>query len=99
MLNQEERKFAQNPWTHVDFLIFNKLDKEAVLAVEVDGYAYHQNNETQSERDTLKDKILQQINLPVLRVATNESGEREKLIKMLEEVVEESGEIEGDSEG
>ena len=99
ILNQEERKFAQNPWTHVDFLIFNKLDKEAVLVVEVDGYAYHQNNEKQRERDALKDKILQQINLPVLRVATNESGEREKLIKILEEVVEESGEIEGYSEG
>jgi len=98
ILSEEERKFAQNPWTHVDFLIFNKLDKEAVLAVEVDGYAYHQNNETQRERDALKDKILGQINLPVLRVATNESGEREKLIKMLEEIVEESGEIEGDSE-
>ena len=47
ILNQKEKKFAQNPWTHVDFLIFNKLDKEAVLVVEVDGYAYHQNNEKQ----------------------------------------------------
>ncbi len=93
ILSEDERKFAQNPWTHVDFLIFNKLDKEAVLAVEVDGYAYHQNNKKQRERDALKDKILQQINLRVLRVATNESGEREKLIKMLEEIVEESGEI------
>ena len=50
------------------------------------------------ERDVLKDKILQQINLPVLRVATNGSGEREKLIEMLQEVVEESGEIEGSRE-
>ena len=82
----------------MDFLIFNKLDKEAVLVVEVDGYAYHQNNKKQRERDALKDKILQQINLRVLRVATNESGEREKLIKMLEEIVEESGEIEGSRE-
>jgi len=42
---------------------------------------------------------LQQINLPVLRVATNESGEREKLIEMLKEIVEKSGEIEEDGEG
>ena len=83
----------------MDFLIFNKLDKEAVLVVEVDGYAYHQNNEKQRERDVLKDKILQQINLPVLRVATNGSGEREKLIEILKKVVEESGEIEEAGEG
>jgi superfamily I DNA and/or RNA helicase len=94
ILDQDEKKYAQNPWTHVDFLIFNKLDKEAVLAVEVDGYAYHQNDQKQRERDALKDKILQQIDLPVLRVATNESGEREKLIEMLAEIVEESGKIE-----
>lgn len=93
MLNEEERKFAQNPWTHVDFLIFNKLDKEAVLVIEVDGHAYHHNNEKQLRRDALKDKILGEINLPILRVATNESGEREKLIKMLQEVVKQSGEI------
>ena len=99
LLNSEEKKFAKNPWTHVDFLIFNKLDKEAVLVVEVDGYAYHRNKEKQRGRDALKDKILQQINLPVLRVATNESGEREKLIKMLEEVVKKSGEINENSEG
>ena len=69
------------------------------MVVEVDGYAYHRNKEKQRGRDALKDKILQQINLPVLRVATNESGEREKLIKMLEEVVKKSGEINENSEG
>ena len=34
-LTEEERKFAENPWSHVDFLIFNRLDKEALLAIEV----------------------------------------------------------------
>jgi len=93
VLNQEERTFVQNPWTHVDFLIFNKLDKEAILVVEVDGHAYHHNNEKQLSRDALKDKILRTINLPILRIATNESGEREKLIKMLENIIKKSGEI------
>jgi hypothetical protein len=31
----------------------------------------------------MKDKILEGINLPILRVATYESGEKEKLIKCL----------------
>jgi very-short-patch-repair endonuclease len=88
MLSNDERKFAQNPWSHVDFLIFNKLDKEPVLAVEVDGHEFHRNNEKQLDRDKLKDKILEKINLPILRIATNESGEKEKLIEMLNKVVE-----------
>lgn len=90
--NNEEKAFIQNPWTHVDFIIFNKLDKEPVLVVEVDGYEYHMNSSEQRRRDAIKDKILKEINLPILRVATNESGEKEKLIKMLDGIVKMSGE-------
>jgi hypothetical protein len=87
-LKAEEKKFAENPWTHVDFLIFNRLDKEPVLAVEVDGHEFHRNNEKQRNRDMLKDRILEKIKLPLLRVATNESGEKEKLIRMLRKVID-----------
>ncbi len=90
-LNTEERVFVENPWTHVDFLIYNKLDKEPVLVIEVDGHKYHKNSEKQRKRDKLKDKILERINLPILRIVTNESGEKEKLINMLDKVVELSG--------
>lgn len=86
-LNVEEKNFAQNPWTHVDFLVFNKLDKEPVLAIEVDGHEYHRNNEKQTIRDEMKDNILAQVSLPLLRIATNESGEKERLIDMLKSVV------------
>lgn len=92
ILKLEEKSFAQNPWTHVDFLIFNKLDKEPILVVEVDGHEYHKNNEKQQRRDAIKDKILEQINLPILRIITNESGEKEKLISMLNSIVKQSGE-------
>lgn len=51
----------------MDFLIFNKLDKEPVLAVEVDGHEFHRNNEKQIVRDKLKDKILEKINLPFIK--------------------------------
>ena len=86
-LTPEERKFAENPWSHVDFLLFNRLDKEALMAVEVDGVSYHRNNEKQRNRDELKDSILAKNNLPLLRIATNESGEKEKLINMLMKLV------------
>ena len=96
-LNEKEKMFAQNPWTHVDFLIFNKLDKEPVLVVEVDGFEYHMNNKEQQNRDMLKDKILKQINLPILRVATNESGEKEKLIQMLNAIMKQSGDCDDEN--
>ena len=86
-LTVEERKFTENPWSHVDFLLFNRLDKEALLAIEVDGVRYHRNNEKQGNRDGLKDSILAKNNLPLLRIATNESGEKEKLINMLLKLV------------
>ena len=40
--------------SHVDFLIYNKIDKSPVLAVEVDGYTYHDKNARQQERDEIK---------------------------------------------
>jgi hypothetical protein len=91
ILTDEERSFAKKSWSHVDFLIFNKLDKEPVLAIEVDGVKYHRNNEQQRQRDALKDKILKKNNFPLLRIATNESGEKMKLINILEEIVNLSG--------
>lgn len=30
-----------NPAVHLDFLIYNRISKKPVLAVEVDGYEYH----------------------------------------------------------
>ncbi|OEG00141.1 DNA/RNA helicase [Vulcanibacillus modesticaldus] len=86
-LSEEERRFAENPWTHVDFLIYNKLDKEPVLAIEVDGVKYHQNNPKQLQRDKLKDKILKENQLRIIRISTNESGEKEKLIEELDKII------------
>lgn len=40
--------------THIDFLIFGRLDKMPVLAIEVDGYAFHGKNSDQHKRDMMK---------------------------------------------
>ena len=37
-LEDKELKYVSNVWTYVDFVIFNKMDKKMVIAVEVDGY-------------------------------------------------------------
>ena len=78
-LTVDERRFVLNPWTHTDFLIFNKLDKKPVLVVEVDGYKYHVQNEEQLRRDKLKDGILEKYNVPIIRFRTDGSGEKDKL--------------------
>lgn len=66
----EDRKFAENPNTHCDFLIFNKLDKSILLVVEVDGNQH--NDPIQEQRDERKDRILNLYDIPVLRLRTTE---------------------------
>lgn len=83
ILNSEELSFIKNPWSHIDFIIYNKINKQIVLAVEVDGYAFHENNPEQLKRDNIKDSILNKYNIPLIRFATNGSKEEEKLFECL----------------
>ncbi|RRD92866.1 DUF2726 domain-containing protein [Clostridiales bacterium COT073_COT-073] len=85
LLNDRECEYAMNPATHVDFLIFNKVSKRPILVVEVDGYSFHKEGTKQFERDQLKDSILRQYQIPVLRFKTNGSREKEIIVKKLEE--------------
>ena len=75
-----------NPLTHVDFLIYNKMNKLPVLVIEVDGYAFHKEGSKQAERDELKNHILGVIGIPLLRLKTNESNERRKIVTKLDEL-------------
>lgn len=85
-LNLRELEFSTNNLTHVDFLIFSKLTHQPVLVIEVDGFAYH-NTEKQRERDMLKDEILHKYDIPILRLNTTGSGERNKINAKLAELV------------
>src|SRR5690606_7298694 len=84
-LNKNERMYATHPLTHLDFLIYNKLGKIPVLAIEVDGFDYHKFGTRQEERDRVKDRILEKYNVPLLRFSTNGSNEKIKLTKKLSE--------------
>lgn len=84
LLNERECRYAMNPAAHVDFLIYNRISKKPVLAIEVDGYEYHKKATIQASRDSLKDHILELYGIPLLRFKTNGSGEKEKIIEMLE---------------
>ena len=85
-LNEAEKTYALQSWTHIDFLIYKKITKEPILAIEVDGHKYHKKGTKQSERDLLKNHILELCNIPLLRMSTTGSGEKEKIIGKLRNV-------------
>ena len=83
LLNETEKKYATNHTTHLDFLIYNTIGKEPILAIEVDGYKYHNKKTKQYERDQLKDMILKKYSLPLLRLKTTGNKEEENIRKCL----------------
>ncbi|MBQ2882896.1 MAG: AAA family ATPase [Alphaproteobacteria bacterium] len=87
LLNEQECQYAMNPATHLDFLIYNRIGKKPVLAIEVDGHDYHKEDTVQASRDLLKNHIMELYGIPLLRCKTNGSGEKEQIVEILERFV------------
>ena len=87
LLNEQERNYISHYSTHLDFLIINHVTKKPVLAIETDGYTYHNDKTEQHQRDLLKNHILEVYGLPLIRLRTNESGEKEKILSALNSIV------------
>lgn len=81
VFSDEELAFIKHN-SRLDFLLYSKIDKSPVLAIEVDGVTFHE-NELQQNRDNKKDNILATLGLPLLRLSTNSYNEREKIINSL----------------
>ncbi|TKC58515.1 DUF2726 domain-containing protein [Pedobacter hiemivivus] len=79
--SEDEIRFIRSN-SRIDFLLYNKIDKTPVLAIEVDGVAFH-DNELQRERDSKKNHILAVIGLPVLRLSTDGHHEETRIIESL----------------
>ncbi|MGL4367584.1 MAG: AAA domain-containing protein [Brevinemataceae bacterium] len=86
-LDDDEAKYIANPWTHVDFLIYNQIDKSPVLAIEVDGHEFHKKDTKQYERDILKNRIFEKYEISLIRLSTTGSGEEEKLRAKLNNIL------------
>ena len=82
-LTPEQRAYASRSWTHVDFLVYDSVSHKAKLAIEVDGTQYHKTSSNQGRRDVMKDSILASIGLPILRLSTAGSQEKEKIRQAL----------------
>ena len=82
-LSEEEIRYAMHPSTHIDFLIYNRFSQYPVLAIEIDGYSFHKEGTEQHERDKKKDHILEVCGIPLIRLKTNESNEKDRIIQAL----------------
>jgi hypothetical protein len=90
-LEGREKEYAQNNWTRVDFVIFRKTSKQPLLAIEVDGYAFHNSNNNrakiQCERDAIKNKLLSEAKIPLIRFNTTGSNKKMILTNKLKELL------------
>lgn len=79
ILSEEEKVYAQNPLTHTDFLLFNRMNKLPIMAIETDSPKFHKEGSKQAARDAKKNSIFDKCGIPLLRIKTNESGEKERI--------------------
>ena len=86
LLNEEQRDFVFTD-SALDFGVYSRVTGRIVLAIEVDGWEYHGNNKEQQQRDARKDSIMAAYCVPVLRLATNESGEERRIREALDELL------------
>jgi len=79
LLSNQENDFAKNSLTHIDFLIYNSLTKQPLMAIEVGGWVYHKDKRVQQSRDRLKDQILTKYSLIPYRISTTDTITAESL--------------------
>lgn len=87
LMDDNERKYVSNYSTHLDFLIVNHVTKKPMLAIETDGYNFHKDGTEQHQRDLMKNHVLEVYSLPLLRLKTTDSGEKDKIKDILNSII------------
>lgn len=77
-LTPDQAAYVKNR-ASLDFVVYNQVTNRPLLAIEVDGFEFHENNPTQLKRDALKNEILRVHGLPLLRLPTTGSGEPQRI--------------------
>ena len=83
-MSAEEQRFVNTSHPQLDFLVFNRVTKLPLLAIEADAFQYHKGGSGKAEWDKLKDHILKLYGIPLLRLSGNVSSAREQLAKELD---------------
>ena len=87
ILSEEMRSYALHPNTHIDFLLYNRVSKQPILAIETDGYQHHKSGTAQSIRDEKKNHILATYGIPLLRLSTIGIDEQKRVETRLREII------------
>lgn len=82
-LAEEDRSYVAHPNSHVDFIIYSRVSKQPVLAIETDGYEFHKPGTAQAVRDEKKNRILVTYGIPLLRLSTIGSDEQKQIVRLL----------------
>lgn len=82
-LTEDEESYANRTWTLVDFLLYDKTTRLPVLAIEVDGMSFHKSGTEQARRDVLKNAVLEKSGIPFIRLSTDGSDEKTRIINAL----------------
>ncbi|WP_104088083.1 AAA domain-containing protein [Arthrobacter sp. GMC3] len=82
-LTPEQAAYVKRRAT-IDFVVYNRISNKPAFAVEVDGFAFHENNPAQLIRDALKNAICSTHQIPLLRLTTTGSGEEDLIRKWLD---------------
>jgi AAA domain/Protein of unknown function (DUF2726) len=82
-LTPVQRAYIQHR-ASVDFVVYNQITNQPLLAIEVDGFAFHENSPNQRARDALKNEILDAHQMPLLRLPTTGSREHQQIRQALD---------------
>ncbi|EAD3309130.1 AAA family ATPase [Listeria monocytogenes] len=81
ILSDEQKKYVTNG-ASLDFIFFNKMDKEPIAAIEVDGHKFHK-YDRQKLKDSCKKDIINTLGIKFEALSTNGSGEEDKIRALL----------------
>lgn len=88
LMSKDELAYATNYNTHLDFLLVNTVSKKPILAIETDGYTFHNDTTEQHNRDMMKNHILKCYGLALLRLSTKGHDEQNKIITLLDKCMD-----------
>lgn len=71
-MSTEDKNFIRSPGSHCDFVIFDQLNKQIKLIVEVDGKQHE--SKIQKNRDMRKDRLITSSGLQMLRIRTTDQN-------------------------
>lgn len=88
-LTEEQATYVRNR-SSLDFVVYRRVSRKVLLAVEVNGTAYHEHRPDRRAKDELKLQIMDLANIPLVTLRTTDTGVEERLRLALDEALRQS---------